>query len=356
MPVHQALIRDGEMPGMDGWQTIARVREITPTGQHPITVMVTAHGREQLALRSPEEQTALSAYLIKPITPSMLFDAVADARAGKGNVRATVRTKAKKPQQLAGLRLLVVEDNLVNQQVAQGLLKAAGAHVELAANGELGVQAVAANLATPFDAVLMDIQMPVMDGYAATHAIRHELRLTELPVIAMTANAMASDREACLAAGMNDHVGKPFDLPNLIHVLLLHTGRARQAAENRITRPAPVLDAPAAVARMGGSHELYARAAQSFLEEVPELAVKLEQALAGGERRVALGLLHQIRGAAATVGAMAIATHATQAEAQLEEDATSFDATPWQSQFVRCLEETRDALNLSIGAQPHEHV
>ena len=122
---------------------------------------------------------------------------------------------------LQGFRLLVVEDNMINQQVAEELLSNEGALIQIADNGQLGVEAVAgAN--PPFDAVLMDLQMPVMDGFAATHAIRHDLRLTELPIIAMTANAMASDREACLAAGMNDHIGKPFDLPKLIALLHHH--------------------------------------------------------------------------------------------------------------------------------------
>jgi PAS domain S-box-containing protein len=123
-----------------------------------------------------------------------------------------------KPRRLEGLRLLVVEDNLVNQQVARELLKHEGAMVEIADNGELGVAAVA-SAAPQFDAVLMDLQMPVMDGYAASRAIRQKLGLTRLPIIAMTANAMASDREACLAAGMNEHVGKPFNLKHLVEVL-----------------------------------------------------------------------------------------------------------------------------------------
>ena len=125
---------------------------------------------------------------------------------------------------LNGLRLLVVEDNLINQQVAEELLSNEGALIQIADNGQLGVEAVAgAN--PPFDAVLMDLQMPVMDGFAATHAIRHDLGLTGLPIIAMTANALASDREACLAAGMNDHIGKPFDLPHLITLLHRYTAR-----------------------------------------------------------------------------------------------------------------------------------
>lgn len=123
--------------------------------------------------------------------------------------------------QLTGLRLLLVEDNLINQQVAQELLSAEGAQVVVAGNGLLGVNAVA-NASPPFDAVLMDLQMPVMDGFTATRKIREELGLTALPIIAMTANAMDSDRNDCLAAGMNAHVGKPFDLKQLVALLVSH--------------------------------------------------------------------------------------------------------------------------------------
>ncbi len=126
---------------------------------------------------------------------------------------------ADKPQRLLGLRLLVVEDNKINQMVAKGLLAQEGAEVTLADDGQQGLDALVA-ARTPFDAVLMDVQMPVMDGYTATRAIRGEMGLTTLPVIAMTANAMATDRTACLEAGMNDHVGKPFALDHLVTTLL----------------------------------------------------------------------------------------------------------------------------------------
>jgi CheY-like chemotaxis protein len=119
----------------------------------------------------------------------------------------------------------VVEDNKINQMVAKGLLTQEGAEVTLADNGQLGVAAVAA-ATTLFDVVLMDVQMPVMDGYAATRAIRQDIGLTALPIIAMTANAMASDRAACLAAGMNDHVGKPFDLDLLVAILLRYAAKS----------------------------------------------------------------------------------------------------------------------------------
>jgi len=112
----------------------------------------------------------------------------------------------------------MVEDNKINQLVAKGLLGQEGAAVTLADNGQLGVEALRLS-PNAFDAVLMDVQMPVMDGYQATHTVRTELGMTVLPIIAMTANAMASDREACLTAGMNDHVGKPFEIDHLVATL-----------------------------------------------------------------------------------------------------------------------------------------
>ena len=134
-------------------------------------------------------------------------------------LQAAGKPAVAKAKRLQGLRILVVEDNKINQMVAAGLLRAEGADVSLADNGQLGVAAVAS--AQPsFDVVLMDVQMPVMDGYTATRAIRQELGLTALPIIAMTANAMASDRAACLEAGMDEHVGKPFELDNLVTTLL----------------------------------------------------------------------------------------------------------------------------------------
>jgi len=144
------------------------------------------------------------------------------------NVPATALTLTSKPQPLQGLRILVVEDNLINQQVARELLRSEGAHIELANNGQLGVDAVYQSLAhnTPFDVVLMDLQMPVMDGFEAARLLRQDPALSQLPIVAMTANAMTSDREACLAAGMNEHVGKPFNLLQLVTLLIKLTSRA----------------------------------------------------------------------------------------------------------------------------------
>ena len=218
------------------------------------------------------------------------------------------------------MRLLLVEDNLINQQVAQELLSAEGARVELAANGQLGVAAVAA-ARPPFDAVLMDLQMPVMDGYSATRAIRQELGLTDLPVIAMTANAMDSDREACLAAGMNDHVGKPFDLSHLVKVLLSHIRRAPACDPQGGTEgamatlpPADSVDLDVALARLGGNIDLYVRILQSYLGEIAIMPDQLDGLLQRGDLSGAADLFHTLKGISATVGASHLAALARAAE------------------------------------------
>jgi len=215
LTVYDVIYLDWRMPEMDGWETLRQIRllEDAAWSQCPV-VMVTSNGRDCLNVRSPMEQGQLNGFLIKPVTASMLIESARGPSA-----QSIVQESAPR---LRGLRLLVVEDNLINQQVAEELLSAQGAVVVLAANGQLGVEAVQV-AQPPFDAVLMDLQMPVLDGLSATRAIR-ALGYTMLPIVAMTANAMASDREDCLAAGMNDHVGKPFDIQDLCTLLLRLVG------------------------------------------------------------------------------------------------------------------------------------
>lgn len=225
------LCVDWIMPGMDGWETIQRIRA-RDTGHLPAILMITAHGRELIAERLGEETNPLDGFLVKPVTPSMLFDAVAQATRG-ASVTVDSHTPANLPteQPLAGLRLLVVEDTPLNQQVARELLSHAGAEIEVASDGEQGIACVR-RASLPYDAILMDIQMPKMDGYTATRVLRQEMQIAT-PIIAMTANALPADREACLAAGMSDHIGKPINARELTALVLRHC------------RPAPL--APAAV-------------------------------------------------------------------------------------------------------------
>jgi len=174
-----------------------------------------------------------TAWLVKPLTAGMLQDAanlVLQPPTAANNASPGTATGTDSAPALSGLRLLLVEDNATNRMIAQGLLGKDGAQIDIAENGAEAVAAVARATA-PYDAVLMDLQMPVMDGMAATREIRHTLGQTRLPIIAMTANALASDRAQCLAAGMSDHIGKPFVLAELRQLLLKHIA-ANRAASN----------------------------------------------------------------------------------------------------------------------------
>jgi len=224
---YQVIFMDWRMPEWDGWETTRRIREATQ-GTGPLILMVSANGRAMMAERTADEQALLNGFLVKPVTASMLLDAVMDAQAASATAATGANPAAPqtlaKPQRLQGMKLLVVEDNKINQLVAKGLLKQEGADITLADNGRIAVDLLTAQ-PDAFEAVLMDVQMPVMDGYEATRTLRALPGFADLPVIAMTANAMASDREACLAAGMNDHVGKPFEIDHLVATLRHFTGR-----------------------------------------------------------------------------------------------------------------------------------
>jgi len=227
---------------------------------------------------------------------------------------------------LSGMRLLVVEDNVINQAVAQGLLTKEGAQVSVVDNGELAVEAV--RTASPmFDAVLMDIQMPVMDGYAATQAIRQSLGLTDLPIIAMTANALPADRQACLAVGMNAHVAKPFDIQTLVGVLLSCRGQARlitavtkpvSHAEGAAAATAVIFEPQVAVARFGGDQGVYLIALRAFAKDISTLPSQLDTLLTQRNQVEAARLVHTIKGLSGTLGATAMAAHTTQLNAQLK--------------------------------------
>lgn len=321
---YDVVFVDWHMHGMDGWETSARIRLLLPPQHATLIIMVAAHGRRVHALHQETDHAVLDGFLVKPITGSMLFDAVADALAASdGNASEAPGTDSGQ-RRLAGLHLLLVEDNPVNQQVARELLSHDGASVEVASDGRAAIEAV--RKASPqFDCVLMDIQMPEMDGYAAARAIRGELGMAALPIIAMTANAMDSDRTDAFAAGMNDHVGKPFGLAHMIATILHHTGRApadictrddsASAAVGDLLRPG--FNGVEALARFGGNALFYRRALHNFVAKAAMLLAELPETFAEASRSAAAAALHSLKGLAGTVGAEAVADAAHSIERSL---------------------------------------
>jgi signal transduction histidine kinase/CheY-like chemotaxis protein len=328
------VLLDGVMPGMDGWQTARRLRQLL--GPKPLLLMVTSHDHEHLCERSTAEQALLDGLLVKPVTATMLKQAVANAaqlrRQGTG-------PHVPPPQRLAGLHLLVAEDNPGNQQITQELLAIEGATITLAGDGQQALTLLARARGRPgFDAVLMDVQMPVMDGITATRLIRRQLGLT-LPVIAMTAGALETERQACLDAGMDEHIGKPFDPDAVVAVLRRHCGTATgpdRAAPAGLPGLAPALLDQAgragialaeALARMSGRIELFERTLHALHEQDRKLA----DALAAGGATATRGL-HGYRGLAAMLGAPQLAALAAEGERAATPDA-ALDVD-WQRRFL----------------------
>lgn len=335
-PAYDIVFVDWCLPDQDGWQLVEQIRAGGERLRMPFVIMATAHGREALATSITRNGSMLDGFLVKPITPSMILDSVADALAGRGMLRRAVN-EVVPSLRLAGLRLLLVEDNLTNQQIAHDLLQGEGANVDVASNGRAGVDAVL-GAELPYDAVLMDIQMPDMDGYTATQLIRHAEGRHRLPIIAMTANALPQDRAACLAAGMNDHVGKPFDIDHLVAVLLQHT-RGGEIAHNveRAEDSSDAFSIDEAIRRLGDRSEVFAREARAFRTAYETLPERARMHGVAGELDAAAALMHSLKGVAATLGARQLSREA----AALEDDLRDGRATDG-------LSERFDSLALSM--------
>jgi two-component system sensor histidine kinase/response regulator len=323
---------DWQMPGLDGIETGKRIRALPKLAAPPHLVMVTAYGREEVLKQA--EETSFENVLIKPVTPSMLFDSAVQALSGDHERAREVQTSPDAEVDIArlhGARLLLVEDNELNQEVALGLLDDAQMSIDVADNGELAVRMVSAK---EYDAVLMDMQMPVMDGVSATKAIRSNPRFRALPIIAMTANAMDTDREKCLQAGMNDHVSKPID-PDALLATLMRWIKPREAVAVAIPSPVqskaspalagdsdslviPGIDTATALKRTGGNRKRYESLLNRFADSQAAAVNDIRAALTRNDSPTAQRVAHSLKGAAANLGAATLAAVAARAESAID--------------------------------------
>ena len=352
------VLLDWMMPEMDGWSTLEQLRPLETVGGKTKILMISAHSREWLEQRHNTQVGLLDGYVVKPFTPSYLFDAAIEATSGKATPQQEQRPNC---QPLKNLRILLVEDNPLNQQVARELLLHAGALVRVANYGQMAIDLFQVQPDT-FDVVLMDIHMPGLDGYQTTQILRHDLQVT-IPIIAMTANAMASDREACLASGMNDHVGKPFDITHLIATLRQHCGLEESlphSAEDAALEPTPALpehppeiDLTGALVRVGGNRALYAKIARSCALEHTSALTQATTYWSMGDREAALRTVHTLKGLLATLGAQGLSYQLAEAEAALEGYAADADIAPLLAPLEAPLQATLVMLaQLAARLQP----
>jgi two-component system sensor histidine kinase/response regulator len=337
---YEVVILDWRMPGMNGIETARAIHELT-LDLMPSLIMITAYGREEVF-----KEASLAGFdhvLIKPVSSSTVFDALM-LTLGKitDKVSSQLIEKSAAEQGIAaikGARILLVEDNELNQQVASELLSYAGIKVDVAWDGQ---QALEMLQKKAYDAVLMDMQMPVMDGMTATREIRQKNKFKELPIIAMTAHVMQKDIQMCIEAGMNDHIAKPIDPDELFKKLLKwintdskrddiqQTNAAKQGAlsyepaeqAERELSKIPGLDIESGLKRVSGNKELYLKLLRKYVENHGDVPGEIRNNLETGDIATAERLAHTIKGISGSIGATALQEMSAKVEESINNGAT----------------------------------
>jgi signal transduction histidine kinase/CheY-like chemotaxis protein len=357
---------DWRMPDMDGVQTARQIESQLQLQSAPKVVMVSAFGLD--AFRDEGVAAGAQAVLSKPVNASQLWDTVANLISGHAGLRFNALPEASAPEwNFDGLRVLLVEDNEINQQIAVELIESVGAKVTAVGNGRLAVERLSAthesNAELPFDLVLMDLQMPEMDGHQATKLLRQQARFDQLPIIAMTAHAMVEEQQRCLAEGMNDHITKPVD-PQSLYAALARWGgsrfRAAQELSGQRSAPAPGSAAamPAdfeqtaqrleaagvqvqdAMQRLDGRAELYQRVLRQFVDQQSDVLQQVARALDAGDLTGACRLAHTVKSLLAMLGAPELAQQALALELAL----SGPSADPQAAALLRAMEEPFEVL------------
>jgi PAS domain S-box-containing protein len=411
------VVMDWKMPGMDGIEASTRIKDHPALARIPAIILVTAYGREEIMQQS--EKAGLDGFLIKPVNASLLFDAIMQAFGEEVPASSRLAQRQKEDgglQDIRGARILLVEDNEINQQVAQEILEGAGLVVAIANNGREAVDAIKASR---YDAVLMDVQMPVMDGYTATRKIREwemgsgkwevgsrnaeveietgdselkaqssklkesdsdersafsfqpSARAKRLPIIAMTAHAMAGDEEKSLQAGMNGHVAKPIDPQQLFAALRQWVTPVdrRDAAKSAnsapdaasevsvpVTSPAaaeelpqslPGFDLSAGLARLMGNQRLYRKLLLDFGRQYAAAAADIRHVLDKGDFQQAYSLVHNVKGLAGNLAAKDLQAAAAELEKLVKGDPAALSTGEQLNQKFAVLEK---AINQALAA------
>jgi len=318
------VIMDWKMPGMDGIETARRIKKLFAIGKAPAIVLITAYTSEGVQEKA-KQIGLLEDVLYKPVMPSLLFNAIIHVCDKEGIEIISAGSEKENDieylPQLRDIRILLVEDNEINREMAQEILQEAGLKVTIANNGREAVDMVKTNA---YDIVLMDIQMPIMDGYDATREIRKDPIFAELPIIAMTANASLSDQEKCFQAGMNGHVAKPIDIDKLFQTIAhwlkkeqgtiqgktthgisaSHSSKNKAVTENTIMIPDLAgIDVQTGLSRLGGNQKFYCELLVKFHKNHKHAIKEIRYALDHDDFKTAERLAHTIKGAAGNIGA-----------------------------------------------------
>ncbi|MCK5191597.1 MAG: response regulator, partial [Methylococcales bacterium] len=332
---YDLILMDWKMPGMDGVDTIRKLQNDPKLNKVPAIIMVTAYGKEELAEAAKDVEYLK--FLTKPTNVSYLFDTIMSAL-GKNILSHSRRGERGKDyteavKQLQGAQILLVEDNEINQELAIELLSNGGVSITLAENGQEAIDKVKGQA---FDGVLMDIQMPVMDGYSAARAIRKLDAYLELPIIAMTANAMTGDIEKSLQAGMNDHISKPINVTEMFCTMAKwitpkypvsnnahekpKSLKVQQEEELEDIPPLTGIDIDVGLSISQGNRKLYRRLLLKFLQSQLNFSEQFLAAQQSDDPEAATRMAHTLKGVAGNIGAKQIQIVAETLETACKQD------------------------------------
>lgn len=355
----ELVLMDLKMHGIDGIETTRRLKENPSLVKIPTVIMVTAYGREEIMQQA--KGAGAAGFLIKPVNQSVLFDTIIETfdkdaeKTRRVEPRAT--TTLDKIETLSGAKVLLTEDNEINQEVALGLLRQVGLEVVIADNGRKAVERVQEE---DFDLVLMDIQMPEMDGFEATLEIKKIDRCKDWPIIAMTAHAMASDREKSIQAGMVDHINKPIDPEQLYQTLIKwlpeHKVGLSEASSGEVEtsetislkglEDLPGLIVSEGLKRLAGDEELYLKLLHRFVSEHGNVVQRIQTHLDKNERDEAIREAHTMKSVSGNLGINDVSKAAAEVERALKEGRSI-----GETEFERLNESVATALG-SISSLP----
>ncbi len=329
---YDLVLMDYQMPGLNGIQTSRKIRKELENIEVPKIIMVTGFGREEIMRQA--EEVGLQGFLIKPVSPSMLYDTIMEVFGKNSGIAKRNAAGEDKPDgfdRIRGARLLLVEDNEINQQVAKETLEQEGFYVDLAENGKVAVD-ILTRKASGYDLVLMDLQMPVMDGYEATTAIRKDYTYEELPIVAMTADAMTGVRDQVKEAGMNDYVTKPI-IPKELWAALIKWikeeerklpekyGKSEKKIVSTIIIPEiEGINSQKGLSHLSGNKKLYLNLLSRFRDSYGKTVIEIKEAIKDGDRELAVRLAHTVKGVAGNIGADEVQTAAAAAEKALKDE------------------------------------
>ena len=379
---YDLVFMDWRMPGMDGLQASRHIKSDETLKHPPHIVLVTAFGREEV--REEAERLNLDGFLVKPVTKSMIVDTLVNVFAAETG-QAMTAVEADPAARLCGARILLTEDNEINQQIAIELLEGTGATVTVANNGREAVEILTGGpQPPPFDVVLMDLQMPEMDGFQATAKLRGDGRFGDLPIIAMTAHATIEERQRCLAAGMNDHIAKPIDPEDLFGTVgrffrkqqagadakpgadvnqhpAAQAGVAAAPASSpesaQRTEDLPTiegLDTEDGLKRVAGNRKFYLKLLRQFVDGQGSVMEQVGAALAKDDRPLAERLAHTLKGVAGNIGAKRVQAAAGAVEKLLRNNAAGVELDAATESAAVALDTLVSQLRVALGSPTAE--